>query len=623
VSSTPLLSQNTFTGNIAGSGGAIHNDWSDPIVTNSVFQHNSASVKGGGMQNIDNSNPVITDVTFIGNSAGMGGAIENSNSDPILTNVSFTDNEANSGGAMYIFMSSNPQLTHVTFTNNKASSGGGIYSFNSTLRLENVSFIGNEGYSNGGGMYNQGGQNTTLANTLFAGNKANRGGGTYNTFSSPTLTNVTMAGNNAPDGGGVYNVSGSNPTLLNSLLWGNSSSLLNDSSSTPDIIYSLIEGCNPNATWNHSCGFNLGNNLPDGDPLFVHPISSTDAPTSTGTFRVQPNSPSIDAGNMAYNTTTNDLDGTARIVGATIDLGAYENGIQPPIVQVVPHQVVAFGSTVTLEGTGASDPDGHEPITYQWIQTAGPTVVLSNPSQAQTTFIAPSNAGVLGFTLIVTNSVGRSTRVDVKVGITSDGSNTIPIANAGPDQTITWGTIATLDGSESYDPDGHTPLTYQWTQIDGVSVLVSDANGQQTSFTAPQATTVLVFELQVTDSFGALSTVDTVRITVNTPSSPTVTATTPTVTATTPTVTATTPTVTATTPTVTATTPTVTATTPTVTATTPTVTATTPTVTATTPTVTATTPTVTAPTPTVTATTPTGTPSLPSSTSIYLPLVVR
>jgi hypothetical protein len=43
-----------------------------------------------------------------------------------------------------------------------------------------------------------------------------------------------------------------------------------------------------------------------------------------GNLRLQSNSPCINAGNNAYVSTTKDLDGRPRIVGGTVDMGAYE-----------------------------------------------------------------------------------------------------------------------------------------------------------------------------------------------------------------------------------------------------------------------------------------------------------
>jgi hypothetical protein len=86
--------------------------------------------------------------------------------------------------------------------------------------------------------------------------------------------------------------------------------------------------------------------------------------------------------------------------------------------------------------------------------------------------------------------------------------NTPPVADAGPDQTIDEGVTVTLDGSNSYDPDGAV-VAYSWTQTAGTSVTLSDATAVQPNFTAPdvgQYGESLTFQLTVTDNSGLQST---------------------------------------------------------------------------------------------------------------------
>lgn len=83
--------------------------------------------------------------------------------------------------------------------------------------------------------------------------------------------------------------------------------------------------------------------------------------------------------------------------------------------------------------------------------------------------------------------------------------NASPVANAGEDQTVKVKSLVTLDGSASYDPDGHLPLTYLWTQVSGDPVELGDETAEQPTFTAPDMADQLVFELSVTDTLGVTS----------------------------------------------------------------------------------------------------------------------
>ena len=87
------------------------------------------------------------------------------------------------------------------------------------------------------------------------------------------------------------------------------------------------------------------------------------------------------------------------------------------------------------------------------------------------------------------------------------------LADAGDDQTVDAGSVVTLDASGSLNTDGEI-TEYFWEQTAGNNAIVlDDEEAMTTTFTAPNESDVLVFDLTVYDSEGNEST-DSVNITV-------------------------------------------------------------------------------------------------------------
>ena len=100
--------------------------------------------------------------------------------------------------------------------------------------------------------------------------------------------------------------------------------------------------------------------------------------------------------------------------------------------------------------------------------------------------------------------------------------NQRPLANAGPNQAVTTGNLATLNGAASSDPDGQpsgptiAEGRFSWTQTSGPPVTLANPNSSTPSFTAAAAGTY-VFSLVVSDGFDASTNGASVTITATDP----------------------------------------------------------------------------------------------------------
>tara|TARA_R110000868_G_scaffold349185_2_gene610486 strand:- start:265 stop:2604 length:2340 start_codon:yes stop_codon:yes gene_type:complete len=99
----------------------------------------------------------------------------------------------------------------------------------------------------------------------------------------------------------------------------------------------------------------------------------------------------------------------------------------------------------------------------------------------------------------------------LSISIRDDESNQAPTVIAGDNAEVNTGQSVTLAGSGS-DPENQ-PISYQWQQISGSNVTISNANDSQASFIAPRAAGTLEFSLTVTDDFSLTSSAN-VSVTV-------------------------------------------------------------------------------------------------------------
>lgn len=197
----------------------------------------------------------------------------------------------------------------------------------------------------------------------------------------------------------------------------------------------------------------------------------------------------------------------APLVGMTIGNGSTDEEIGDIIAVAGPDQSVTEGGLVTLDASGSTANTGD--ITYSWARISGPSISLSSSTSAQPTFVAPSvDADTpIVIRLTVTNTVTSQTDTDdVTITVLNFGLTAV----AGIDQTVTTGTLVTLDST------GSTSLStgiveYEWEQIWGPAVTLSNPNAAQPTFTAPVDARAYSFRLHVTNrTNGAVATDDVV-----------------------------------------------------------------------------------------------------------------
>jgi len=233
-----------------------------------------------------------------------------------------------------------------------------------------------------------------------------------------------------------------------------------------------------------------GSNAKLSDPKIVNPTFTADRP---GTYVAQliVHDKTIDSAPSTMTVTT--------------------NAVQAPTANAGPGQTVVHGTTVTLDGSG-TDPQGL-PLTYTWsliTRPPGSKAALSASNVKNPTFLADV-PGLYVAQLFVNNGYLNSTPSTVSITTT----NTAPVANAGPDQTVIPGQTVNLNGSGSHDADNDT-LKFSWSFTSrpaGSTAVLASPTSPTPSFIADLAGAYVV-QLIVSDGF-ASSSPDTVMVSAN------------------------------------------------------------------------------------------------------------
>ena len=212
---------------------------------------------------------------------------------------------------------------------------------------------------------------TIIENSVVSGNRALR-----NTEPCPviqcstnqllSIANCTIVGNTPPVMSSLPNPSSS---ITNSIIYWNS----------PD--RKFIWKFPPNSltiTYSDIQGGYAGTGNIDIDPCFAIPghwdTNGTPYPYSDdfwvdGDYRLTAVSPCIDSGTYVSLSDNKDMAGKPRVMGGSIDMGAYENNNTSPVAEAGPDQIVYAwidgNAAVTLDGSKSYDPDGDK-LSYLW-----------------------------------------------------------------------------------------------------------------------------------------------------------------------------------------------------------------------------------------------------------------
>jgi hypothetical protein len=358
---------------------------------------------GGGVA-CASTNAFLTNCLIVGNSASFANSLGGGACGCTLYNCTLSGNSSffgDGGGA------SDCTLYNCTLSGNSARDGGGGACWST---LYNCTLSGNSATHGGAGG---GASSCTLYNCTLTGNSATPcgmcgsgsvGGGA----AGCTLYNCTLSGNSAGYGGSGDGAFGS--TLYNCIVYFNTSYLDTSSGATNFDSSSILNYCCTTPLPTNGVG-NITN-----APLFVD--------SANGNLRLQSHSPCINAGNNTYVTTTTDLDGRPRIVGGTVDMGAYE--CQSPALLDFYNWLQTYGlSTSALSVYADSDGDGMNNW-QEWVCGTNPTNRLSvlrllSPSITGTKltvtwqsvagvnyFLVRSTNPAAPFTLLATNILGQA-----------------------------------------------------------------------------------------------------------------------------------------------------------------------------------------------------------------------
>ncbi|MGL4422321.1 MAG: choice-of-anchor Q domain-containing protein, partial [Gemmataceae bacterium] len=360
---------------------------------------------GGGVLNVPNifiENPPLPELTLtkcvIRNnraaalSIGNGGGIENQFGTLTINNCTISDNFASQAGGGVSNFKGTVFINNSTINGNNALAAGGVFNLFGSMTLTNVTVSGNSALEVGGGIANPSEPGTmTIINSTITGNFADSdnnstddtGGGLYTSKLAGNrviLRNTIVAGNF---------VNGSPTDLLNVVsndIDGPILVLVDESSNNlignPGTAGGLVNGVNGNIVGNNGAIWNI-------DAILDRNLR--DNGSSTLTHALVVGGPAVNTGsNSGLTDLTTDQNGSPRVAGGTVDIGASEIDSDSLFVtniddgdsdnQILPNRDLTYRITFNqaIDPSTLSPADfansGTAPITIGAITAISPTV---------------------------------------------------------------------------------------------------------------------------------------------------------------------------------------------------------------------------------------------------------
>ncbi|HRJ30927.1 MAG TPA: tandem-95 repeat protein [Cyclobacteriaceae bacterium] len=206
---------------------------------------------------------------------------------------------------------------------------------------------------------------------------------------------------------------------------------------------------------------------------------------------------SLVAGIYVVRLTVTDNSGATAFEEATVTVVGTN---QSPVANAGANLTLTLPTNSTnIVGSG-SDPDGS--ITgYLWTQVNGPNTATLTNATSPTVTVSNLIQGVYTFRLTVTDNNGATGFANVTVTVNAAPVNVTPVANAGPDRSITLPTNSIVINGSGTDADG-TISTYSWTKQSGpAATLTNQTTANLTASGLVEGS--YVFRLTVTDNQSA------------------------------------------------------------------------------------------------------------------------